>query len=141
MTYWRRRRRTQGLKVQAKLENSAAPTSSQSVQVPAVGTVTRTTPIQFGKPPEQEAVDVGRTTDGSPSRPEPLLRVRKSRLQDFRRRLSAGVVPAYRMLFTTFTTLEAVKPNFSNRISAGADAPKPVMPITAPSRPTHSYHG
>ncbi|OPY93543.1 MAG: hypothetical protein A4E73_00015 [Syntrophaceae bacterium PtaU1.Bin231] len=37
--------------------------------------------------------------------------------------------------FTLATAASTVKPNFSNRIFAGALAPKPFMPITAPSRP------
>src|SRR5690606_31298918 len=35
------------------------------------------------------------------------------------------------------TTLSTVKPKYSNSLSAGAEAPKRSMPITAPSRPTY----
>ena len=46
----------------------------------------------------------------------------------------------YNTLLTAFTTLSTVKPNFSKRTLAGAEAPKLFMAIVVPSRPTYLPH-
>src|SRR5690606_37213835 len=45
--------------------------------------------------------------------------------------------PVGQSAFTAAATISTVKPKCANKVSAGADAPKPSMPITAPSSPTY----